>query len=58
MTSDRLGLQSSSQRRGVMPFVLFWNFSGHISLKSLKLPTQQERQMSVRRETSTGGYKT
>lgn len=37
MTSARPGLQSRSQRRGVMPFVLFWNFSGSMSQKSLKL---------------------
>lgn len=38
MTSAKLGLQSKSQRLGVIPFVLFWNLSGNISAKSLKLP--------------------
>ena len=31
MTRERRGLQRSSQRRGVMPLVLFWKRSGHIS---------------------------
>lgn len=31
MTSAKPGLQSNSHRRGVMPFVLFWNRSGYIS---------------------------
>lgn len=37
MSSANPGLQSRSQRRGVMPLVLFWNFSGSSSAKSLKL---------------------
>lgn len=37
------GLQRSSQRRGVMPFVLFWNFSGSSSLKSRNLCDQIEQ---------------
>ena len=35
--SERPGLQRRSQRRGVIPFVLFWNFSGLSSKNSLKL---------------------
>lgn len=30
------GLQNASQRRGVTPFVLFWNFSGQRSANSCK----------------------
>ena len=37
MMSARPELHSSSQRRGVMPLVLFWKRSGNISAKSLKL---------------------
>ena len=37
MASAKLGLHMTSQRRGVMPLVLFWNFSGHISKKSWNL---------------------
>lgn len=37
MTSARPGLHSNSQRRGVMPLVLFWNFSGVSWWKSLNL---------------------
>ena len=39
MSAASGGLHSSSQRRGVMPLVLFWNFSGVTSKKSLKLCT-------------------
>ena len=39
MASLRLGLQRRSQRRGVIPFVLFWNLPGNISWKSLNLRT-------------------
>ena len=35
MRSASSGLQSSSHLRGVMPLVLFWNFSGHNSQKGL-----------------------
>lgn len=35
------GLQSKSQRRGVIPFVLFWNLSGSSSLKSLNLEKEE-----------------
>jgi len=31
MASAKFGLHMTSHRRGVMPFVLFWNFFGHIS---------------------------
>ena len=37
MSWRRGGLQKASQRRGVTPLVLFWNFSGHRSAKSLKI---------------------
>lgn len=37
MISDKLGLQRSNHLRGVMPLVLFWNFSGDSSWKSLNL---------------------
>lgn len=37
MTSASPGLHITSQRRGVMPLVLFWNLCGSISKKSLKL---------------------
>lgn len=37
ISSARPGLQSSNQRRGVMPFVLFWNLFGSKSLKSRNL---------------------
>lgn len=42
MSSARPGLQSSSQRLGVMPLVLFWNFFGSISLKSRNLSGKHE----------------
>lgn len=35
------GLQSKSQRLGVIPLVLFWNLSGSSSLKSLNLQTEE-----------------
>lgn len=52
MTSARPGLHSSSQRRGVMPLVLFWNFSGFSSWKSLNLQrgTGQNRPTTRARE--------
>lgn len=31
MSARRGGLQKASQRRGVTPLVLFWNFSGKMS---------------------------
>jgi hypothetical protein len=34
MSADSLGLQKASQRRGVTPLVLFWNFSGNSLKKS------------------------
>lgn len=37
MSARSGGLQKASQRRGVTPLVLFWNFSGHRSAKSLKM---------------------
>lgn len=37
ITSAKAELHSNNQRRGVMPFVLFWNFSGFISKKSWNL---------------------
>lgn len=37
ISSASPGLQSSSQRLGVMPLVLFWNFFGSSSLKSRNL---------------------
>lgn len=37
MTSARPGLHITNQRRGVIPLVLFWNFFGSISKKSLNL---------------------
>jgi len=33
MSSRSGGLQNASQRRGVTPLVLFWNFSGKMSWK-------------------------
>ena len=36
MRFARAGLALRSQRRGVMPFVTLWNFSGQSSKKSLK----------------------
>lgn len=47
MSSASPGLQSSSQRLGVMPFVLFWNFSGSSSLKSLKLLEKKKKKKST-----------
>ena len=35
MRSDKVGLHMSNQRLGVIPLVLFWNFSGHNSAKGL-----------------------
>lgn len=57
MTSARPGLHSNSQRRGVMPFVLFWNFSGVSSWKSLNLQrgtgqTRSSTQASTRFHSS------
>lgn len=46
MTSARPGLHSSSQRRGVMPLVLFWNFSGFNSQKSLNLQIENGQNLS------------
>lgn len=43
MSSARPGLHSSSQRLGVMPLVLFWNFSGSSSLKSRNLLGEEQR---------------
>ena len=34
MSARSGGLQNASHRRGVTPFVLFWNFSGHRSANS------------------------
>ena len=41
INSARPGLQSKSQRLGVIPLVLFWNLSGSSSLKSLNLETEE-----------------
>jgi len=37
MSARSGGLQKASHRRGVTPFVLFWNLAGHRSAKSLKM---------------------
>lgn len=42
MMSARPGLHRSSQRRGVMPLVLFWNFSGSTWWKSLNLQEKED----------------
>lgn len=49
MMSARPGLQSSSHRRGVMPLVLFWNFSGSMSQKSLNLKSDVNKAVSILR---------
>lgn len=53
MTSASPGLHMTSQRRGVMPLVLFWNFSGSISKKSLNL--RRERGIAYCKSAQAGG---